>query len=31
MKQFDEIEEKGDIIECESISLVDKMAFFEEW
>jgi len=30
-EQIDELEEKGDITECESISLQDKMAFFDKW
>jgi len=30
-EQLDELEEKGDICDCESISLEDKMAFFENW
>ena len=29
--QIDEFYEKGDIIDCESISLQDKMAYFENW
>jgi len=30
-EQLDELKEKGDITLCESISLEDKMAFFENW
>ncbi len=30
-EQLDELEDKGDITLCESISLEDKMAFFEDW
>lgn len=30
-EQMDELEEKGDIAICESISLEDKMAFFDNW
>lgn len=28
---LEELESKGDIIDCESISLQDKMRFFDEW
>jgi hypothetical protein len=30
-KQYRELEEKGDITQCESISLQDQMAFFDNW
>lgn len=30
-EQLDEFNSKGDIIECESISLQDKMRWFEKW